>query len=191
MELRMVFRRNLIRSLGAIFLGINTYNIFKPALAAKQYKVEEEDICVSEDLVINHEPVNDVTEQQIAAVDDVVHMLNVGPTGSRFRYEPMLSEIEVGGKILWKATTKGHNVEFMVSPNNIKFKSKMHKSAGFTFTTPGIYTYKCTPHVSAGMIGVVVVGNDLSNITEALDNVAYYGQAKELIQDILERFYIK
>jgi len=191
MELRMVFRRNLIRSLGATFLGVNTYNIIKPAIAAKSYKIEEDNICNSEDLVINHEPVNDVTEQQIAAVDDVVHMLNVGPSGSRFRYDPMLSEIQVGGKILWKATTKGHNVEFMVAPNNIKFKSKMHKSAGFTFSTPGIYTYKCTPHVSAGMIGVVVVGNDLSNMTEALDNVAYYGQAKELIQAILERYYIK
>ena len=191
MELRMVFRRNLIRSMGATFLGVNTYNIIKPAIAAKSYKIEEDNICNSKDLVINHEPVNDVTEQQIAAVDHVVHMLNVGPSGSRFRYDPMLSEIQVGGKILWKATTKGHNVEFMVAPNNIKFKSKMHKSAGFTFSTPGIYTYKCTPHVSAGMVGVVVVGNDLSNMTEAVDNVAYYGQAKELIRAILERYYIK
>ena len=41
------------------------------------------------------------------------------------------------------------------------------------------------------MIGVVVVGNDLSNITEAMDNVAYYGQAKDLIQEILERFYVR
>ena len=47
---------------------------------------------------------------------------------------------------IWKATTKGHNVEFMVAPDDIKYKSKMHKSAGYTFTTPGIYTYKCTPH---------------------------------------------
>jgi hypothetical protein len=38
------------------------------------------------------------------------------------------------------------------------------------------------------MIGVVVVGNDLSNMTEAFDNAAYYGQAKEIIQDILGRF---
>ncbi|MDG2267759.1 MAG: plastocyanin/azurin family copper-binding protein [Alphaproteobacteria bacterium] len=187
----MIFRRNLMRGLGASLLGINAYNIIKPATAAKSYIIKEEDICDTDSLVINHEPVNDVTEQQIAAVDGVVHMLNVGPQGSRFRYDPMLSEIDIGGKILWKATTKGHNVEFMVAPNNIKFKSKMHKSAGFTFSTPGIYTYKCTPHVSAGMIGVVVVGNDLSNMTEALDNVAYYGQAKELIRAILERYYIK
>jgi pseudoazurin len=188
MELRMIFRRNLICSLGATFLGVNAYNIIKPAIAARPYKIEEDNICNSEGFVINHEPINDVTEQQIAAVDEVVHMLNVGPTGSRFRYDPMLSEIAVGGKILWKATTKGHNVEFMVTPNNIKFKSKLHKSAGFTFTTPGIYTYKCTPHVAVGMIGVVVVGNDLSNMTEAFDDAAYYGQAKELIQDILGRF---
>jgi pseudoazurin len=187
----MVLRRNFIRILGGAFIGVNAHNIIKPALTAKAYNIKEENICNSDDFVINHEPVNDVTEIQLAAVDEVVHMLNVGPDGSRFRFEPMLSEIQVGNKILWKATTKGHNVEFMVTPNNIKFKSKMHKSAGFIFDTPGIYTYKCTPHVSVGMIGVVVVGNDLSNMTEALDNIAYYGQAKVLIQDILERFYIK
>tara|TARA_B100000809_G_scaffold245119_1_gene271751 strand:+ start:259 stop:825 length:567 start_codon:yes stop_codon:yes gene_type:complete len=188
MELRMIYRRKLIYGLGATFLGVNAYNIIKPAIAARPYKIEEENICNSEDFVINHEPVNDVTEQQIAAVDDVIHMLNIGPEGQRWRYDPMLSEIDVGGRILWKASSAGHNVEFMVAPNDIKFKSKMHKSAGFTFTTPGIYTYKCTPHVSAGMVGVVVVGNDLSNMTEAFDNAGYYGQAKELIQEILERF---
>jgi len=184
----MVFRRNFISILGSTFLGINAYRFIKPVLAEKSYKIEEENICNSDDFVINHEPINDVTEIQLAAVDEVVSMLNVGPTGSRFRYEPMLSEIPVGGKILWKATSKGHNVEFMVAPKDIKFISKMHKHAGFTFTTPGIYTYKCTPHVSAGMIGVVVVGNDLSNMTEAFDNAGYYGQAKALIQDILGRF---
>ena len=182
----MINRRNLIRGIGASLIGLSAYNILKPALAAKSFKIEEENICNNEDLVIHNEPVNDVTEIQMAAVDDVVHMLNVGPNGSRFRYDPMLSVIDVGGKVLWKATTKGHNVEFMVAPDDIKYKSKMHKSAGYTFTTPGIYTYKCTPHVSAGMVGVVVVGNDLSNMEAAMDNSQYYGQAKELIQDILK-----
>ena len=182
----MIIRRNLIRGIGASLIGLSTYNILKPALAAKSFKIEEENICNNEDFVIHNEPVNDVTEIQMAAVDDVVHMLNVGPNGSRFRYDPMLSVIDVGGKVLWKATTKGHNVEFMVAPDDIKYKSKMHKSAGYTFTTPGIYTYKCTPHISAGMVGVVVVGNDLSNMEAAMNNSQYYGQAKELIQDILK-----
>ena len=55
-----------------------------------------------------------------------------------------------------------------------------------TFSVPGIYTYKCTPHVAAGMVGVVVVGNDLSNMEQAMDNKQYYGQSKELIQKILK-----
>ena len=182
----MIIRRNLIRGIGASLIGLSAHNILKPALAAKSFKIEEENICNNEDFVIHNEPVNDVTEIQMAAVDDVVHMLNVGPNGSRFRYDPMLSVIDVGGKVLWKATTKGHNVEFMVAPDDIKYKSKMHKSAGYTFTTPGIYTYKCTPHISAGMVGVVVVGNDLSNMEAAMNNSQYYGQSKELIQDILK-----
>ena len=135
----MIIRRNLIRGIGASLIGLSTHNILKPALAAKSFKIEEENICNNEDFVIHNEPVNDVTEIQMAAVDDVVHMLNVGPNGSRFRYDPMLSVIDVGGKVLWKATTKGHNVEFMVAPDDIKYKSKMHKSAGYTFTKPGIY----------------------------------------------------
>ena len=36
------------------------------------------------------------------------------------------------------------------------------------------------------MVGVVVVGNDLSNMEAAMDNTQYYGQAKELIKDILK-----
>ncbi len=123
----------------------------------------------------------------LAATDAVVDMLNVGPSGSRFRYEPMLVKIDTGGRVLWKAVTKGHNVEFMVAPNEIRYKSKMHKNAGYTFTVPGIYTYKCTPHVSAGMVGVVIVGGDLSNLKEALAG-NYPGQAKEIIHELLSKY---
>ena len=47
----MIFRRNLIRGLGATFIGINAYNIIKPAIAAKSYKIKEENICNSEDFL--------------------------------------------------------------------------------------------------------------------------------------------
>jgi len=182
----MIKRRHLLGGIGSSIFSIGVYNIIGKSYAAKDYIIEENNICSSDDVVLHTQSINDVTEIQIAAADDVVHMLNIGPKGSRFRYDPMLSIIDVGGKILWKATTKGHNVEFMVAPGDIKFKSKMHKSAGYTFSVPGIYTYKCTPHVAAGMVGVVVVGNDLSNMEQAMDNKQYYGQSKELIQKILK-----
>ena len=72
----MIIRRNLIRGIGVSLIGLSAHNILKPALAAKSFKIEEENICNNEDFVIHNEPVNDVTEIQMAAVDDVVHMLN-------------------------------------------------------------------------------------------------------------------
>ena len=32
-----------------------------------------------------------------------------------------------------------------------------------TFDVPGIYVYRCTPHVAMGMIAIVIVGGDVSN----------------------------
>jgi pseudoazurin len=33
-----------------------------------------------------------------------------------------------------------------------------------TFTVPGVYVVKCDPHYGMGMVSVVVVGGDLSNL---------------------------
>ena len=103
-------------------------------------------------------------------------------------YSIEVAHIDIGDTIEWLPKNKGHNVEFMVAPDDIKFKSKMHKSAGYRFEVPGIYTYKCTPHVAAGMIGVVIVGGDISNIVEAREHKGYYGQSKQLILDLLSKF---
>ena len=88
MELRMIFRRNLICSLGATFLGVNAYNIIKPAIAARPYKIEEENICNSEDFIINHEPINDVTEQQIR--EDLIKIIPDYMIPSVFYFEKNL-----------------------------------------------------------------------------------------------------
>ena len=183
----MFTRRNFIKASGATLIGYSSSNIFNNIANSRErnLNLSESDLCRGESYAISHEPVNDLSYEQLAAADYVVEMLNVGREGSRFRYDPMLVQIEIGQKILWKAVTKGHNVEFMVAPGDIRFKSKMHKSAGYRFDIPGIYTYKCTPHVAAGMIGVIVVGGDLSNIKDAMNHKGYYGQSKELIHNII------
>ena len=121
------------------------------------------------------------------ADDETIEMLNKLDNESMV-FSKKIVRIDVGNKVFWKATDKGHNVEFIVAPDNIKFKSKLHKSVGYKFVVPGIYTYKCTPHVSAGMVGVIVVGNDISNFDEVWNSKKYYGQAKDIIQTILERY---
>ena len=60
----------------------------------------------------------------------------------------------------------------------MKFKSKNGKEAKILLT-PGIYYYLCTPHKGMGMIGLVVVGNDMSNIDEVKKAKAY-GKVKKL-----------
>ena len=69
-------------------------------------------------------------------------------------------------------------------PNKMKFKSKNSKEAKITFDTPGIYYYWCTPHKGMGMIGLVVVGNDLSNIDDIASAKAI-GKSKKKLKTLL------
>ena len=97
-------------------------------------------------------------------------------------------KVDVGDTVSWVSTDKGHNVEF-ISKNGVpdgveKFKSKVNKDAEFTFTIPGIYAYWCTPHKSMGMIGFVIVGDDLSNL-ESIKKVKFVGKSKKLAKSLI------
>ena len=97
-------------------------------------------------------------------------------------------KVDVGDTVFWVSTDKGHNVEF-ISKNGVpdgvaKFKSKVNKDAEFTFTIPGIYAYWCTPHKSMGMIGFVIVGDDLSNL-DSIKKVKFVGKSKKLAKSLI------
>ena len=97
-------------------------------------------------------------------------------------------KVDVGDTVSWVSTDKGHNVEF-ISKNGVpdgveKFKSKVNKDAEFTFTIPGIYAYWCTPHKSMGMIGFIIVGDDLSNL-ESIKKVKFVGKSKKLAKSLI------
>ena len=82
-------------------------------------------------------------------------------------YSIKVAKVDIGDTIIWKSVDKGHNVEFVEMPEGVeKFKSKISKDAEYKFEIPGIYLYICTPHKAMGMIGLVVVGDDLSNLDE-------------------------
>jgi pseudoazurin len=101
-------------------------------------------------------------------------------------YSVKLAEVDVNDKIIWKSTTKGHNVEFVVMPKGVKkFKSKINKDATYEFKVPGIYLYQCTPHKAMGMIGIVVVGNDKSNL-DAVKKAKMRGKSKKVLKELLK-----
>ena len=120
------------------------------------------------------------------AADTTVEMLNKQGKESMV-YSQKIVKINVGDKVIWKATDKGHNVEFIKGgvPEGVeKFKSKYNQDVEFKFDAPGIYAYWCTPHKSMGMIGFVLVGNDKSNL-EAIKTIRYSGKSKKIAPDLI------
>ena len=122
------------------------------------------------------------------AADVTIEMLNKQGKESMV-YSQKIVNVNVGDTVFWKATTKGHNVQFMKGgvPDGVeKFKSKMNKDTEYTFTVPGIYAYWCTPHKSMGMIGFVVVGGDKSNL-EAIKSLKFFGKSKKIAPDLISK----
>ena len=121
---------------------------------------------------------------KLMAADLTIEMLNKDAEGNKQVFSQELARIDVGNTITWVPTSKGHNVQMISSPNNLKFKSKNGKEASITFDTPGIYYYLCTPHKGMGMIGLVIVGGDLSNI-EDISKAKAVGKSKKKLKALL------
>ena len=81
-------------------------------------------------------------------------------------YSIEVARIQVGDTIEWLPKNEGHNVEFLAGPmvNLLPPKSKIDERHIVVFSEPGVYLYGCTPHANMGMLGLVVVGNDLHNL---------------------------
>ena len=120
------------------------------------------------------------------AADVTVEMLNKLDNESMV-YSKKIVKINTGDTVFWKATDKGHNVEFIKNgvPEGVdKFKSKFNKDAEYKFTVPGIYAYWCTPHKTMGMIGFVVVGDDKSNL-DAIKAIRFMGKSKKIAPELI------
>ena len=120
------------------------------------------------------------------AANETIEMLNKMGKESMV-FSKKIVRVDVGDTVFWKATDKGHNVEFIKGgvPEGVgKFKSKFNKDTEYNFTIPGIYVYWCTPHKNMGMIGFVVVGNDKSNLEE-IKKIRFSSRSKKIAPDLI------
>jgi pseudoazurin len=121
------------------------------------------------------------------AEDTTVEMLNKLDKRTMV-FSQEIVRIDLGDTVFWKATNPGHNVEFIskkgVPAGVAKFKSKVGKDTEFTFTIPGIYAYWCVPHKTLGMIGFIIVGNDLSNL-DSIKKVKFIGKSKKIAKGLI------
>ena len=117
-----------------------------------------------------------------------VQMLNKDADGNRMVYSTEIVEIGIGQTVKWIPTDKGHNVEFVAEPEGFEIpkKSKNGKEVEMQFDIPGVYYYWCTPHKGMGMIGLVVVEGDISNIDDIAKAKAM-GKSKKKLKALLEK----
>ena len=121
------------------------------------------------------------------SADITIQMLNKNKeTKKRMVYSQELVKIDAGKSIEWVATDKGHNVEMLAGPDGYELpkKTKLGDNVTIKFSVPGIYLYQCSPHAAMGMIGLVVVGGDTSNM-EAIKKKKLTGSKSKKKRDKL------
>ena len=103
------------------------------------------------------------------AVEVTVKTLNSGVDGMMV-FEPAFVKLAPGDSIRFAPTDKGHNAESikgMAPDGAAPFKTVLGKEEVVTFDKPGVYGIKCAPHYIMGMIGLVVVGDQPTNLDAA------------------------
>ena len=121
------------------------------------------------------------------AADHEVRMLNKGPEGQPMQFDPAFLKIAPGDTVTFVATDKGHNSETnlgMIPEDAETWKGKMNEEIKVTFSTEGIYGYKCTPHFGMGMVGLIQVGDSSENL-DAAQTAKLPGKAKTRMAELM------
>ena len=119
------------------------------------------------------------------AAEHEVKMLNKGAEGIMV-FEPNVVKIAPGDSVHFVAADKGHNVESidgMIPEGATPFKGEMNKDVTVTLDKPGVYGFKCKPHYTMGMVGLIVVGEPVNKTAAAA--VEQTGKAKKKFEDLL------
>lgn len=118
-----------------------------------------------------------------------VLMLNKGTDGRTMGFSPSFLAVEPGDTVTFIPVDKGHNTESilgMIPDKAEHWKGKVNEQLTITFTEPGLYGFKCMPHFAMGMVGLIEVGNDRSNLN-ALMNQRLPGKAQARMMELFAK----
>jgi pseudoazurin len=99
-----------------------------------------------------------------SAAEYQVRMLNQGTSGT-MQYDPQLLKISPGDTVHFVALDKGHNaqsIDGMIPAGARPFAGAMSEDLTVTLTVPGVYGYRCQPHGTLGMVGLIIVGTPVN-----------------------------
>ena len=103
------------------------------------------------------------------SADHTVEMLS-SSNGQMMVFKPAVLQINPGDTVTWKASNPGHNtasINEMSPDSSLQWDGKINEELKITFTKEGVYGYKCTPHYILGMVGIVSVGDNTTNLSAA------------------------
>lgn len=91
-----------------------------------------------------------------------VQMLNRDPeTGDTMVYKPAVLQVEPGDTVRFVPTDPGHNSESTeggIPEGAEEWSSDINEEFEITLDAEGPYAYNCRPHNTAGMVGIILVG---------------------------------
>ena len=127
---------------------------------------------------------------QIYAANFEVKMLNQGNTGVMV-FEPAFLKVNVGDTVTFKSIDAAHNsasIQGMIPANASPWFGELSKDITVTFDVPGIYGYQCTPHSMMAMVGIIQVGDDLSNLDKVKSAAQSYKSTFVMNQTRLDEY---
>lgn len=99
------------------------------------------------------------------AAEFTVNMVNKDSSGRTMQFEPAFLKVAPGDVVHFVAVDKGHDTESVAVPDGAEgWKGKLSQNVDVTFTVPGLYAYRCAPHVGLGMVGLIEVGDAPANV---------------------------
>ncbi len=115
-----------------------------------------------------------------SAMLGMLAMLHLGVAGAEehlikaagVKFDPQITFAQPGDTITW-TNMPAHDtasIEGMIPEGAEPWRSKMGENFTITVEKEGAYVYQCTPHVGAGMVGAIVVGNDSPSNLEAVES---------------------
>ncbi len=117
----------------------------------------------------------------------VVEMLNKEPDGKeRQVFNPPVIKVAEGDVVTFVSTDRGHNSasnKDMLPEGAADWKGDINSDLEVTFDVPGVYGYYCTPHQSAGMVGLVLVGDVTQEQIDTAKEVRQRGKARSRYED--------
>lgn len=124
----------------------------------------------------------------VRAEEHVIRLVTNGDDG-RFKIEPEILEIEIGDTVIFKSETEIHTSKSIpgMLPEGADFWwGSMGDELRLELKVPGLYGYKCPAAYSLGMVGVIIVGNNVSNLVEA-EQVRHPPAAERAFDNLLEQ----